>query len=359
MKLYYVYSKKSKCEALYLCEDSYYINNPNEKTNVYPLGVILSKIVMLFKQLKPWDNKMLLHDIVVKESIKYFSYVGQSNEDTFLNSFLYMLLKDDKQIKTDKSHNTITQMLNIYLRYIDMCQDNPGFNNCDNLSLISRDLNYRVPTMSVYTGTPVNANGSILTNLINNYEIYNNASINEAFNPNTPKKSKNLFKKKDFISEVSEKFSLILPIYVFEINDIVDLIAISLQCIFVNNDILRSCKYCSEMFITHNKQRCYCPTYYNNKGCGYNSKYEQQLYNEKTDERRTVYKNISSMIRVKFTTISPEYNNFINKGKEYRTKIKNNQCKEEDYIKWMESYWKELKKKAKEEKQRKRLKRHN
>ena len=50
-RLFYLFSKSVKLEAIYLCEDWNYIDKPKLKTGVYPMGTLLSRAICL---LSPW-----------------------------------------------------------------------------------------------------------------------------------------------------------------------------------------------------------------------------------------------------------------------------------------------------------------
>lgn len=155
-----------------------------------------------------------------------------------------------------------------------------------------------------------------------------------------------------------------IPKYIncYLIERIEDLFYISLQEIFSINKIIKECAYCKFVFVPQKrKDQRYCKNISLDRGntCLERATLENQIYSERTDLAKNKHKNISRMLKEKTGSESEsleeeieirqkEYDDFMIKSKEYRQNIKRcaSDLQEEminDYVKWMDNYWEEVK----------------
>ena len=175
------------------------------------------------------------------------------------------------------------------------------------------------------------------------------------FNPSIVRKNKLLFKLDKPLQAENLYGELNLPIHVYEIQDIVDLIISSLQCIFKQNYILGKCKFCDSIFVAKDRRTKYCPNQLKSiKNCSQIKKLKAQLISEKSSESKRIHKNIRTQLANKLGTEDKRYKDFLADSKKYRHKILNGEISEADYIEWMKQYWENVKAEEREKKKQSR-----
>jgi len=343
-KVFYLFSESKKLEALYLCEDENYIDKPKLKTGVYPMGTLLSRAVYL---LSPWYAENL--NLAKKDKIMAIALSTSPNYESSFSSVVYedsvakivfeMLIKNQEYKSINGKFNKSNTELKGILDYTIRLQGNIYESTTDNLR---KELNE-------------------LGNISLKHNIYYSKSENVAttnkkiFNPNTVRKNKLLFKL-DEPQKIENRYGeLNLPIHLYEIYDVVDLIVSSLQCIFEQNYILGKCKFCDSLFIGKDRRTKYCPNRLENiKSCQEIKKLNNQLNSEKSSESKKVHKNIRTQLANKLGTEDERYKRFLADSKKYRHKISNEKALEVEYIEWMKQYWEDIK--AEEKKRKKQSK---
>ncbi len=170
-------------------------------------------------------------------------------------------------------------------------------------------------------------------------------------------KPKQLFKIDIEEPTIKSFGTLQTPIQVFRIDNIIDLIATSLKCIYGQGFVVRRCGYCNNIFITHNKKRKYCPNNTNSKKSCYDShKLEEQLKREKINEYYNTNKKIRTAMLIKFDKNEPCYREFKRLCKVKKSEILEGKIAETEVIEWMNQYWDEIKISEKNKKKAEKLK---
>lgn len=329
-RLFYLFSKSVKLEAIYLCEDWNYIDKPKLKTGVYPMGTLLSRAICL---LSPWyaeDLNLAKKDEIIALTLNTTpdyksSFSSIVYEDSVAQIVFEMLIKNQEYKLTrgrfDKSNTELEEILD----YIKELQGNTNESTFEKLTRKLNGLGYISPKHNLYytgkqDGKSENKNGS----------------DKESFNPSTVRKSKQLFKL-DELQPVENLYGeLELPIYAYEIYDIVDFIASALQCVFEKNYILRKCQLCNSLFVAKDGRTKYCPNQLKNiKSCSELKKRSAQLISENSSESKRVHKNIRTQLANKLGNEDERYKYFLEKSKDYRNKMVKGKTSEEEYIAWM------------------------
>lgn len=167
---------------------------------------------------------------------------------------------------------------------------------------------------------------------------------NKYFNPNTVRKTKRLFNLPEPQPAENLYGELKLPIYVYEIYDIVDFIASALQCVFEKNYILRKCRFCGSLFVAKDRRTKYCPKPLKNlKSCQERNKLKTQLIRENSSESQRVRKSIRTQLSNKLGNCDERYYKFLEKSRDYYDNMLKGEISETEYIKWMKQYWDDVK----------------
>lgn len=354
-RMYYLFSRAKKLEAIYICENDNYIDKPTLKTSVYNMGTLLSRAVRL---LTPWYenafNFFLKEESVeIAFSKKYkekssFSCVTENDDN--VRVVFETMLRSHKYIIFEKEYNKFIEWLGDFMNYINLCQEDDYYCYSDYLNMLLNQVGYRLPPYSVYTSEQNNLQSTLSKEEIKEL-LKKDVKNRKVFDPVTVKRNRKLFEI-DKPNQILFFFgTLEVPVYVYEIHDILDLIAVSLECIWKQKYVVKKCKFCGELFVTHNRARRYCPNQGDDdKNCQEHNKLEQQLFKERTVESRKVNKNIRSMLIQKLGESHELYKYFLKECQNYRDKIKSGEIIEEEYVTWMNKYWEDVKAKFRDKK---------
>lgn len=351
--VYYLFSNKDNLESIYICSTGNYIDKPTYKTDVYFMGTILSKVLSV---LIPWYEtnfnphfyEELLHNI---EKMSEFnsSFSSITNNDKTVYSILYMMLYDDKQLNKDESNKNIDifKLMKQYIDFIKICQKAREYSTYDNLCIVANTLGRKIPGYSVYNNPSQSKEFSNIKQILlddNQYQEY--------FNPTIIKQQKKLFDigtnpEKEFSSSNKLKY----PLHVYQIKNIVDLIAVSLESIFRQKYVLGECKFCKNLFVTHNRKQLYCTKQIPDiKNCQEEAKLKMQLIREKTIPYVKAHKNISKKISQKCSNSSEAYLDYLELSAKLRNDMRNERITEEEYLTHITDFWEPMKGRCKKNK---------
>lgn len=357
-KMYYLYSKEKRCEAVYVCDDDKYIDNATLQTGVYPFGVILSKAVKLLSSClankhSPFIGKgeHELSEKFLEFSLADSSFSSVVCDDPAVQTVLKLLLIDRQHLEEDmEKYDHLSELLRRYAEYIDLCQENKEFCKSESLRLLSEQNLHSLPRQSIYTAKKVEKE-TVLTKAAM-AELLKKCDSPEQFAPGLKKPWKTLWELRSPISEIrtTEWAPLKPPIHVFDVHDIVDLILASLQCVFEEGYIIRKCFYCGGLFVTHKGNQKYCPAPVNTTkytSCYQLAKLQRQLEKEKSVSVK-MHKSIRTMLAAKCNTNDKQkYNDYLNnylkfleESQVWRDKIKAKEATEEEYVAWLETHHK-------------------
>ncbi|MDP4121020.1 MAG: hypothetical protein Q8876_08230 [Bacillota bacterium] len=344
-KMYYLFSKTECLESIYFCDDGDYINNPTLQTGVYPMGTLLSSSIRI---LTPWFNNkfnplrcekdlsMEFENLLIQDS----SFPNVTYEDSAVCTIFRSLLYDGNGIVTNRDHDKAIELLQSYMNYIALCQEERKFSSIEQLNLLSYKNGNELPQRSIYASNIFNEREILSKDGINNFLSDSNMSI-QPFKPTPKKRPKPIFDLPIKQTMATPWGDLTTPIFVFKINDIIDLILASLQCIFEQNYVIGNCKYCRNLFVTHNQKRTYCPEQVTNKkskSCREEAKLKRQLENEKKESIK-LHKSLRTMFANKFDNTSLEYRNYIYDSEKWRAAIKACEATEEEYVEWLKGFY--------------------
>lgn len=256
---YYLFSDVNHFEAIYVCTNNNYIDKPNLKTDAYPMGTLLSNAIRI---LKPWyeDNfnlfsqKEKLTQSFKNSYIKESSFPSIANKDIVLRSIFGALIEGQHYIQSDKNYDKFIKLLGSYMDYIALCQEKRNHLSIVAFNSIANKYDYVIPQQRIFASVKSNK-----TDILSKKEIeylFNEDYHVKTFDPELYKQQKKLFELPEEKYEPIANEKLLTPIYVFNIYDIVDFIVASLQCILKQNYIIGKCKFCNELYITHNRKNC-------------------------------------------------------------------------------------------------------
>ena len=346
--MYYLFSShKTLLEAICVCEDEDSVATPLFQTGVYPLGTLFSKALQI---IEPWANNSISplgKNELLKKGFdnftfpKDFSFSSIASLDPNVRKSLDLLLKSRWYLPGKRSEIEIYNLLQKYMRYIYQCQNDEYniLNNVQYLNIIVRQEKDVLPNHSIYLPDPPK-------DYANNINAWINKITEKPFNP-TPKhfSSKRLFPLENNYPLISATKwgTLFLPLDVYEIFDIIDLLLASLTCIFEHHDLIKKCHYCKSLFVTHRSNQKYCPreSSTSNKTC-------QRKMNENLQNARNKYgiskkeHCLRTMYANKYGTTAEEdtdgiYKKFKEDCKNWKRKIKHGETTTEEYSAWLES----------------------
>lgn len=376
-KMYYLFSKEERFEAVYVCDDGKYIDAATLQTGVYPFGSILSKAVKMLtpcldKNHSPflWENELL--DEFSRFSAQSPSFSDAVSDDVSVQTVLRLLLIDRKYIIPDEKFDRLFELLQSYMGYIHLCQGNKEFCTFDKLNLIVTRNGHELPDRSIYAAKSENQTNALSKNEIHNLlGQYTSPKYPHEFAPSLKKQRTSLGKlrlpsatvkittQKKKIAPMSKNLSSINlvpekelrlkePIYVFDIHDIVDLLLASLQCIFEEGYIIRKCFYCGDLFVIHRANQRYCPTSVyttESKNCYQLAKAQRQLEKEKSRSAK-MHKSLRNMYLDRVESFNDDdenyrnYKNYMEESQEWRDRIRRKEETEEHYAMWLETQYK-------------------
>jgi len=345
-KVFYLFSESKKLEAIYLCEDNNYIDKPKMKTGVYPMGTLLSRTIGLLMSWYKEKLNLLIKDEIIsaalKSSPKYeSSFFSITYNDSAVHIIFETLIKNQEYLYTEGRYNNNNKELKEVLDYIVECLKD--ISKLSNEMLIQKfnELGYIPPKHNLYYTRKRNKQSTNEIRLKNKY-----------FNPNTVRRTKRLFNLPESQPVENLYGELKLPIYVYEIYDIVDFIASALQCVFEKNYILGKCRFCDSLFVAKDRRTKYCPNQLKTvKSCSERHKLNAQLIRETSSESERIKKNIRTQLANKLGTDDERYKDFLDNSKQYRHKMIKCEISEAEYIEWMKQYWEDVKAEEKKKKQ--------
>ncbi len=368
-KIYYLFSanpEEEAHEAIYICSGNDSIENPTLKTGVYPVGCFLSCFV---KVLNPWYIKNFDSNIAVEkinEGLSNFSARPSSflslvnfDDDTAIRKIVMSLTTERKYIFSKRDYNSFSTHMNLFMNYVELCQNEVKSPSIQNLELLS-NRNGISPLLR-FEYPPVSLNSENFTSKEKLKKLFDNP-IKENFN--NERFTANLKRNKLFpdLNKKSNHESVFLhnPITIFEMHDMVDFFLASLQCIAEIGYKIGKCNYCKDLFVNERKVR-YCPPIsLSDKSCQQISNEQRQLEKIQNSKSRKKHKSIYTMLLQRSYNVADEKerkireeecNIFLTKTQ----KLKDNLTPKE-YIDWMNSYWEKVKKESKARKKNQRKK---
>lgn len=330
--IYYIYSKSELSESLYICRNGERIERPFIKSNVYPLGIILSKIM---RTLNPW--------FYGKNQLKYNNgkwfplieipnlLLDFSNEDSSFSS----IACEDKNLKatfnellyrdiSDKGYDAIYRLLTEYNSFINTyCKDKSN-ETMDKLNELVINKHITFPE-------------NFILPIENKVEMLEEGNSSQIFDPEIVKNK--LFNFPKNICGLKKYRTLKKPLNIYKINSVSDLILACLQCIFENKNSLVKCRYCGDYFISTNRKKKYCHNY-NEKNlkddCYHKSNRQHTLQNEQLLSRK-MHKSLRTYYARKYGETSDEYRNYMDESQKWRDDIKVGIETEENFVAWLET----------------------
>ena len=348
-KMYYLFSSnKVLLEAICVCEENDSVANPLFQTGVYPMGTLLSKSLQI---MEPWVNNPVFplgKDELLDKGFKNFilpedfSFSSLASLDQNVQKTLDLLLKSRWNLPSKRGETEIYNLLKKYMNYIHQCQkDKTGsFNTTQYLNIVVGQEKDSLPKHSVYLPEPPEE-------YKNNINAWINQIIGKPYVP-TPKhfSSKRLFSLHDNSPLISTTKwgTLFLPLDIYEIFDIIDLLLASLSCIFEHHYLIKKCPYCKSLFVTHRNNQMYCP----GQSSKASKKTCQRKMNEKIQNNRNKFgipkkeHNLSTMYGNRYGTRPDEdtyvhYKKFKTECREWKRKIKLGEATEKEYSDWLKS----------------------
>ena len=352
--IYYLFSKsdklKSPLETLYICENGNYIDKPSYKAKIYPMGTLLSRTVAL---LTPWYktnfNSFKQQDYLFKFTNKYktketsFSKAAE-NDHVFIAAFR-TLFAGEPYIQTNKNYDQMVKCLHDYMNFISLCYENHKQCSSINLNFLANQNGCIMPQHNLFTDKLILSDGKLNKEDINKL-LSENDNLGYSFDPDFARSTKKFFKLDDYDFEIENNETLLTPIHVFQIHDIVDLILASLQCIFEQNYFIGKCNYCGELYVANNRNTRYCPQKNNlNTNCQKLGKARRQLIRNSIDKSKKMYNSIRAMYANKYSLGIDDdmetniYRIFLRESKLWREKVKKGEATEKEYVAWLKSHY--------------------
>ena len=338
-KVYYLFSPAKKTEALFLCRDNNFIDKPYIKSAVYPLGIIFSKTM---KTIMPVINAALtffspaeLLKGVSNFSKKDSSFSSICCKDENLKMIFNALLGYNKELykKSDskKAMKTLIQIID----YLSLCSKNKYLESIPNYNRQLSIIGEKLPTYIIFYGN-------------NHNDKDNNFKMPKVFSPQLTGRTKLLFGNTTNDLQTEQFGELILPLYVYEINYVSDLLTSTLQQIFENNFTIAKCRFCENYFVAKNKRSKYCPPIdvKSEKETCYYIANRSRVKSLSDDEIQRTYNSVRNMLMRKCDLDLQEngenhqrYENFKHKRKEYIRDIKLGKATSNEYFDWLKSYY--------------------
>ena len=351
LKIYYLFSKNERLEAIYACENQDDIGNAKLQTGVYPMGTLLSAAMRV---LSPWaktdfnpffDHKKKLDGLtIISTSAQASSFSSVVRDDSAARIAFEMLFTNDKDMILPRQYNEHSKLLQIYIDYIGLCQRGKNFASIEKLILLSNTSGHELPRRSIYAANKLDGKSEMSKDDIKQLLTNSDLPI-QFFAPDSKKQTQYQILPSSMEKATVTPWQLTTPLVVFDIHDIVDFILASLQCIFEQNYVIGKCSYCGDLLVTHNRKLMYCPKQdLNNKSklCREHAKLKRQLENEKKENTR-LHKSLRTMLSTdKFQNshsdaygFTEKYESFLKQSQEYRDKIKIGEATEEEYNVWL------------------------
>ncbi len=351
--IYYLFSKsdklKSPLETLYICENGNYINKPLFKAKIYPMGTLLSRTIAL---LTPWyetnfnlfKQQYYLFEFTNKYKTKETSFSKAAENDHVFIAAFKNLFSGEPYIQTNKNYDQMLKCLHDYMNFISLCYENHKLCSSINLNFLANQNGCIMPQHNLFADELITSDGELSKDDINDL-LSENDNLGYSFDPDYARSAKKLFKLDDNL-EIENNETLLTPIHVFQIHDIVDLILASLLCIFEKNSFVGKCNYCGELYVANNRSTRYCPQKSNlNTNCQKLGKARRQLIRNSLDKSKKMYNSIRTMLGNEYgygedgNTETP-YKFFCTENQEWQNKIKTGEITHKEYEEWLKSHYK-------------------
>lgn len=346
LKMYYLLSKNSNFESIYVFDDANKETLPLYKTDVYPLGIFLSKIVEILDVFEKENYSLVLNKECMikgfkkfKNQEKQYSLSNEVNSDIPARIILGILLTEDVELLASKRElKLIGKLLWNCVDFIKQCQGEKEYLYPDLIKLFIKTYYPMIPHHYEYLSETFHNSFDVNMNAETVSELLNNNFSKEIRTSSLRGKSRRLFSldtngECNQNNEINDRV-LTTPLMVYEIYDVVDLILATLKSILEQNLFIKKCSECQKLFIAPKWNIKYCQQPYNaEKSC---REYAREKRLEQ--EYRTLHKSKSSVIREKFGNQSIEYNTYMKSHDMEYEKFKNGEISEEDLVNWIKAY---------------------
>lgn len=331
-KIYYLFCPKNKTESLFLCKGNNFIDKPYLKSNVYPVGIIFSKSMKIIlsainqKKFSFSPNELLKGVIDFSKEDSSFSNICCNDEN--LKMIFNAVLGDNRELfeKID-----IRNFFNTLIRvndYLSLCSDNKYLCSITNFNKQLSIMGENFPSYSYYGD--------------------NTEKGKKYFSPKIVGRTIPLFEN-NMVKLSTEQFGkLELPLYVYEIKLISDLLISSLHQIFENNYTITKCRFCGDYFVAKSKRNKYCPTEdykYEKENCYYIA-HKRRVKSLCDDEIERMYNSVRNMLMRKRNCDidyngehTKRYEDFKKRRKEYIRDIELGKASKDDYHNWLKSFY--------------------
>ena len=337
-KIYYLFSPAKKTEALYLCKDSNFIDKPYIKSAVYPMGVIFSKAMKMIMPVLNRCSAFLSPDElltgVADFSKEDSSFSSVTCKDESLKMIFSVLLGNKELYEKYDSITSINTLVRIN-DYLSLCSMDKNLESLIHYHRHLSVLGVKLPTYILFNGSSYNGK-------------YGISKESKDFSPSLSGRTRPLFKSSPNLP-VSKQFGkLLLPLYVYEISYISDLLTATIQQILENNFTIAKCRFCESYFVAKNNRSKYCPPIdvKSEKETCYYIANRSRVKSLSDDEIQRTYNSVRNMLMRKCDFDLQEngenhqrYENFKNKRKEYLKAIKLGKSTAVEYHNWLKSYY--------------------
>ena len=295
MSLVYVFSVNSSLEALYELDNEGNIEKPINRTGNYPMGTLLSSAIEI---LTLWRNDgynilncdTLLSVVCDRYANTPSSYSSSLQSDRTAKAILDKLLN---MSYFETEHKKRVEHLNDCLSYVNYCVEYDSVNTVDGVRILAQQLNRTIPKTTVYTGSQIGDNAD--HNQALSQALFAGEKSERYLQTRSPFRNRPLFElPRVEISTNTEQMQL--PIYIFDISDIIDLVLSSMFCIFENKYMLYKCEFCKSVFVRKDHRARYCPPSISQIGCQAIHKRKKQIARDNAKESSKVNKRVRTML---------------------------------------------------------------
>lgn len=338
-KIYYLFSPAKRTEALFLCRGSNFIDKPYIKSAVYPMGVIFSKAMKTITPVINATSAFLSLDELL-EGVADFSKEDSSFssiacKDESLRMIFNALLGNNRE-KYDKPDGI--KAINTLIRindYLSLCSDDKYLESIPNYHRQLSVIGVKLPSYIIFNGNSDNGKNG-------------NSKGSKVFSPPLSGRTRPLFGNAPNTAMPEQFGKLMLPLYVYEIDYISDLLTSAIQQIFENNHSITKCRFCENYFVAKNKRNKYCPTvdYKSEKETCYYIAHKSRVKGLCDDEIQRTYNSVRNMLMRKCNLDlqdngenTQRYKDFKQKRKEYLKAIKLGKATADEYYDWLKSHF--------------------
>lgn len=375
-QLYYIVDRINNKENLIVIPDdvpaeeiglyfSYIIDKTgiDFKEKAYPIGTILSVCMHLVPAMIGLirQNQRIAHELCFEVFEHEYNDFPFQNVDK--SSFTEHFFK--------KQHFPFHKDILYFLTFLVVNQllfaNNPSYKGTPKYSDINSKIENCINFIKICASEPKYCTMNTLHNVSAIFGVQLNGFKNIHIPENKRYNQSQLCNKIEKISKTSEYLSEVG----YHINSIEELLFSSLQEIFYNRCLVKVCQHCNSYFVAKSARQKYCenpsPENYN-RTCKIQVKHEQKLSGDISKASRQKYKSIYTMLlnrqsgnhsQRELNRREKDFEKFKLRAKKQRILVAKEKRTEQDYINWMDTYWKEVKDTAKNRKQKyKERKRH-